>query len=194
MTTVVADLEGATDHAGIERAVITALGNKVQAPIVLVGHSAAGRHLPGLAAAVPGVALLVYVDAALANPGRSWLDDAPAERAALLRDLADDRGQLPPWSQWFPPGAVEALLPEPDLRARFLAGLPRLPLSYFTEPAPAAVWPGPQVYVRLSGAYVDEAERMRADGVPVITLDSHHLAILTDPVTIAAVIQRCLAT
>ena len=132
----------------------TALGNKVAAPIVLVGHSGAGRHLPGLAAAVPGVALLVYVDAALATPGRSWFDDAPAERAAHAAGLADEaRAGCPRGRSGSPRARSRRCCPSPSLRARFLAGLPRLPLSYFTEPAPTAVWSGPQVYVRLSEAY-----------------------------------------
>ena len=199
VATVVPDLAGADDHDGIVRAVATALRhtalrNKVATPIVLIGHSGAGRHLPGLASAVPGVALLVYVDAALATPGRSWFDDVPAERAATLRELADGQGRLPPWSEWFPPGALDALLPERGLRERFLAGVPRLPLSYFTEPAPPATWSGPQVYLRLSEAYLDEARTMRTDGVPVLTLPSHHLAMLTDPAAVAGAILRCLAT
>ena len=59
VATVVPDLAGADDHDGIVRAVATALRNQVAMPIVLIGHSGAGRQLPGLASAVPGVASLV---------------------------------------------------------------------------------------------------------------------------------------
>jgi hypothetical protein len=193
LTTVVPDLAGAADHAAIERAVsATAPPNKE--PIVLVGHSGAGRHLPGLAATRPECALLVYVDAALAAPGRSWFDDAPPDLVRTLRDLAGEDGWLPPWHEWFPPGAIDGLLPDPDLRRQFIAGLPRLPLSYFAEPAPPATWAGPQVYIRLSDAYQDEAQAMASSGAPVIVRPSHHLAMLTDPVIVADAIRTAIAT
>jgi hypothetical protein len=197
LTTVVADLAGASDHAAIVGAVTTSVTQTAphsMEPIVLVGHSGAGRHLPGVAAVQPGTALLIYVDAALASPGRSWFDDAPPELASTLRGLADDRGRLPPWSEWFPADALASLLPEPDLRRRFVAGLPRLPLSYFAEPAPPARWTGPEVYIQLSDAYRAEAARLASEGVPVIARPSDHLAMLTDPAMVAAAIRTAIAT
>ena len=194
LTTVVVDLAGANDHAAIERTVTAASRHKVRTPIVLVGHSGAGRHLPGLAVAQPDTALLVHVDASLAAPGRSWFDDAPPDLARTLRGLADDGGRLPPWNEWFPADALAGLLPDPDLRRRFVAGLPRLPLSYFAEPAPAATWTGPAVYIQLSDAYRDEADRLAAAGVPVIGRPSHHLAMLTDPAMVADAIRTAIAT
>jgi hypothetical protein len=75
-----------------------------------------------------------------------------------------------------------------------VADLPRLPLSYFAEPAEDATWDGPQVYLQLSGAYDGEADRMRTAGVPVVARRSHHLAMLTDPVMVADALRACLAT
>lgn len=192
IATVVVDLRGATQHAGIEACVVrdTAVA---EPPIVLVGHSGAGRHLPALAGAVPGVGLLVYVDAALSVPGRSWFDGAPPELAARLTEMVDADGVLPPWPEWFGPDAMAELLPDPGLRRRLVAESPRLPLSYFAEPAPPSSWSGPQVYLRLSDAYHAEAERMRATGTPVITRASHHLAMLTDPSMVADALRTCLA-
>ena len=44
----------------------------IEPPIVLVGHSGAGSHLPAIADQVGGVRRAVYVDALLPHPGRSW--------------------------------------------------------------------------------------------------------------------------
>src|SRR5690606_1459568 len=99
-------------------------------------------------------------------PDRSWFDDAPPELAARLRAMAGADGLLPPWPDWFGPQAIAGLLPDPVLREQMRGECPQLPLAYFAEAVPAPHWAGPQVYLRLSEAYVAEAERMRAAGTP----------------------------
>jgi hypothetical protein len=157
-------------------------------PVVLVGHSGAGPLLPGIAdrTAAP-VRTLLYVDSLLPQAGASWFDRAPADLADHLRGLARD-GLLPPWNEWFGAGAVEELLPDPHLRGRFVAELPRLPLSYFHEPAAASSWDGPSGYLHLSEAYDSDAAQARRRGWPVLERRGHHLSMLTDPATAAAAI------
>jgi len=165
------------------------LRDAIRGPGTIVVHSGAGALVPATGVREQRA---VFVDALLPHPGRSWFDTAPAELVARLRDLATD-GVLPPWHEWFPPGTVEDLLPDRSTRAAFIAELPRLPLAYFTEPAPgAASHAGPQhaAYLRLSDAYDEEAAQAAERGWPVERLDSHHLAPLTDPVTVADVLER----
>ena len=86
-------------------------------PVVVVGHSAAGALLPAIAEAVGDRTRgAVFVDAMLPQPGRSWFDTAPPGLEAQLRGLAD-HGLLPPWHEWFPPGSLEALVPDPAAEA-----------------------------------------------------------------------------
>jgi hypothetical protein len=156
-------------------------------PAILIGHSAAGRLLAAAGAITGRARGYVFVDAALPIPGQSWMDAAPAGRAARLREMADDEGWLPPWPQWWGEEALAGLLPDPRTRQAFAAGCPRLPLAMFTEVHPAA--PGrptaPAAYLQLSEDYADQAAQARKLGWPVARLISHHLAPLTEPGRVA---------
>ena len=149
---------------------------------VLVAHSGAGPLMAAIAGAVENPRGYVFIDAGLPTPGMSWLQSAPPELAAQLRAMAAD-GWLPPWPQWWPPETFEQQLPDAELRARFAAACPELPLGMFEEVLPPAPsWPDrPCAYLRLSDAYRDPAGRARALGWPTVELASHHLAVLTDP-------------
>jgi hypothetical protein len=149
---------------------------------VLVAHSGAGALMAAAGSVVEDPHGYVFIDAGLPTPGISWLQSAPTELSARLRDMAVD-GWLPPWSQWWPPETLEAQLPHAGLRARFVAACPRLPLGMFEEVLPPAPsWPDqPCAYLRLSDAYRDPAGRARALGWPTVELASQHLAVLTDP-------------
>ena len=151
-------------------------------PIVLVGHSGAGALLPSVAAACSGsIEAAVFVDAILPHPGATWFDTAPEGLGEHVRRLATD-GWLPPWDQWFPPGTLEPLLPDPPLRERFLAELPRLPLAYFEERAPATPEPIPRsAYLQLSDAYTEAADEAERRGWPTRRVAADHLAMLTRP-------------
>ncbi|ASR39006.1 hypothetical protein BAY61_05835 [Prauserella marina] len=197
---VVASLATGTDGPGpscprLAGLVATAVAESgVAGPVVLVGHSGAGPLLPAIAEGLPlPVAAIVFVDAQLPHPGRSWLAAAPAEIADQLRDLAVG-GMLPPWNQWFPPEAIAALLPEPEQRERFIAELPRLPLSYFEETARVTSGPDvPCAYVRLSAAYDRQATICADRGDPVVRADSDHLAPYTDPGTVSAALREAVS-
>jgi hypothetical protein len=127
----------------------------------------------------------VFVDAILPHPGKSWFDTAPAD---LRRSLQEGvmAGLLPAWHEWWPPGALEKLVPDAARRAALIAELEPIPAGFFEEPAPAARLAASAAYLRLSGAYEDEAARASALGWPVMRLPLHHLAILTQPSAVAA--------
>src|SRR5919198_109698 len=150
--------------------------------LVLVGHSGAGALLPSVAASCSGVVeAAVFVDALLPHPGATWFETAPASLGERLRRLAID-GWLLPWDQWFPPGTLDSLLPDPDLRTRFVAELPRLPLAYFEERAPAIRDRIRRcAYVQLSDAYREAADEAERRGWPTRRETADHLALLTRP-------------
>jgi pimeloyl-ACP methyl ester carboxylesterase len=198
LRTAVPDLTGAMAgpapyQPGLAQAVAGAV-DPLGVPAVLIGHSGAGPLLPGIAAAlaVP-VRALVYVDAGLPYPGQTWFERAPGELVAHLRGLASGDGWLPPWHEWFPPGSLAELLPDPELRARFTEDLSRLPAAYFEERMPAADWSGPGAYLLLSEAYRDDADQAAARGMPVAERPTHHLAMLTSPDLVASGMRDLLA-
>lgn len=152
-------------------------------PVVLVGHSGAGPHLPALATRVAGVTGMVLVDALLPHPGRSWSQTVPGALATKLKSEAVD-GRLRPWPQWWGEDRMRELLPDDELRAAFVAACPAVPVSAIDEAMPEA--PDlPAVFVQLSDAYTPESAAARERGWPVLTVEAHHLALLTDPEQIA---------
>jgi len=159
---------------------------------VLVAHSGAGALLT-LAADLAGkdgrhVAGLIYVDALLPYPGRTWFDTAPPELGEHLRGLAVD-GVLPPWDEWFPAEVIDGLLPDAAGRRAFSADLPRLPLAYFAETAPLAA-DRPGAYLRLSGGYRGEAAEAESRGWPVVVAETDHLAVVTRPGLVAGHVRE----
>ena len=150
-------------------------------PAILLGHSGAGPLLSAVGQALQQVEGYVFVDAGLPQPGRSWVDTAPLQLVEQLRAMARD-GWLPPWPEWWGPDQLTELLPDPDLRARFVGDCPRLPIGLFEEEQAAAPdWPdAPCAYLRLSDAYEASAQKARDLGWPVVELSSTHLGLFTD--------------
>lgn len=157
--------------------------------LVLAAHSGAGALLPSLVTLLgERVAGVVFVDAILPHPGRSWFDTAPAEMRERLRSGAL-MGELPSWDEWWPPGALERLVPDAGQRDALVAELEPLPLGYFEELAPAATLAGPVAYLQLSGAYDDEGKLAGRYDWPLVRLPLHHLAVLTNPEPVAAALE-----
>jgi hypothetical protein len=177
---IVVDLHDASDVASIVQAVVDAVPEDVS-PTVLIGFSAAGRLLPAIADRLGTTESIVYVDAGLPRPGLSFVDSAPAELVELVRSTVDSQGLAAPWPLWWPPQELAEILPDPAQRDAFIAQCPRLPWSYFAEPAPPVEWRGPVSYLQLSAAYQEQADQVRAEGQPVLVRDLHHLAPLTHP-------------
>ena len=160
--------------------------------LVLVGHSGAGPLLPGIAETLgPTVRALLFLDAGLPTPGRSWMEASPAELARQLAELAED-GVLPPWHEWFGPDLLPTVVPDDALRHQVVAELPRVPLAFMEEPRSSADWAGPAGYLRLSAAYDDAAELAERRGWPVRWLDTHHLAPTSRPDEVAAALIELL--
>ena len=165
----------------------------VGGPLTLVAHSGAGALVPALTARLGSrVAGVIFADAILPHPGRSWFDTAPSEMRERLRDGAA-MGELPAWDQWWPPGALERLVPGASLRDALVGELEPLPIAYFEEAAPADRYEGATAYLQLSGAYDDESEIAGRYGWPRVRLPLHHLAMLTDPEPVAAALESLTA-
>jgi hypothetical protein len=164
-------------------------------PVILVGHSGAGPLLAAAGAATGQVRGYLFVDAGLPIPEQTWMDTVPPDLAAQVREMADAQGWLPPWPQWWGDEVLAELLPDPDVRRRFTAGCPRLPLAMFEEVhPPAPQWPdAPAAYLQLSEAYEDQAARARALRWPVAKQMSHHLALLTEPGLVAGSVHELLS-
>ena len=160
-------------------------------PVVVVGHSGAGPHLPRIAARLDGVRGMVLVDALLPHPGRSWAQTVPDEFAARLRAQAVD-GRLPRWPQWWGEERMRALLPDDTLRDAFVRSCPGVPVDVIDEVMAELPEP-PAVFVQLSDAYAPETTAARDRGWPVLVLDAHHLALLTGPGLIADTLVRAAA-
>jgi hypothetical protein len=158
------------DLVSVARAVAAAPSGP---PILLVPHSGAGPLTPWLAAHVPGVVGTIFIDAGLPPAGVTGVPLAPPSFQEHLRSLADDAGMLPPWAGWWSDEAMAELVPEPDTRARLVAEMRPLPLSYFRSEVPVPPgWPAvPGAYLGFGGrAYADDLARARSFGWPVEVL------------------------
>lgn len=162
-------------------------------PIVLVGHSGAGPLLPAFADALDEpVAGLVFLDAGLPTPGRSWRDTVAPELFTSLRDASRD-GLLPRWPDWFTPDPLPRLVPDTVLRAQIAEEAPEVPLAFLKEARPSVQWSGPAGYVQLSPAYERDAATAKRQGWPVRRLNADHLAPATDPDVVAGALLWVLA-
>lgn len=156
---------------------------------VVVAHSAAGGLMGAISAlAEDRLAEIVFADAILPHPGRCWFETASDALGQALKATVGVEATIPPWDQWFPPGAIAALAPEGPMRDAFLAEIGPTPLAWFEEPAPplevvdSVGWS----YLRLSKAYEAEAAEARRLGRPTLRLDLTHLAMMTHPAEVAS--------
>jgi hypothetical protein len=66
-------------------------------PAILIGHSGAGPLLAIAGTLIGEVLSYIFADAGLPIPGQTWMQTAPPELAARVREMADQQGWLPPW-------------------------------------------------------------------------------------------------
>ncbi|WP_436501231.1 alpha/beta fold hydrolase [Actinokineospora sp. HUAS TT18] len=162
-------------------------------PVVLVGHSGAGPLLPAFAEELEdAVRGLVYLDAGLPTPGRSWRDTVPGDLYNQLRTRSRD-GQLPRWHRWFDDDPLLDLVADEALRAEIADEAPEVPLAFLKEPRPTVEWEGRSSYVALSSAYASELARAEELGWLTRRLEAHHLAAATDPAPVAVAVLEVLA-
>ena len=195
--TVVPSLLAATGagppFAGPQVEVVAAAvsASRLDGPFVLVAHSGAGSLLPAIGAALAGrVTSHLFVDAALPSPGRSRLDELHPSVRGHLRAMVDAGGMLPPWHEWWGPGSIDHLVPDPAVRERVVAELQPIAFALLEEPLPVVEgWPSaPCGYLRLSAAYVAEEATAGGLGWPVSTLAGTHLELVTAPERVAAAV------
>lgn len=176
--------DNAVSYQRLTRAAAAQIDDRAgREPFALVVHSGAGALAPAVVRQCEALCRAVlFVDALLPHPGKSWMETIPDAMRDHLRSLAAD-GCLPPWDRWWPPHVMEAVLPDRSLRERFIAGLPQLPLTYFEEAASPDTLPSdlPCGYLRLSEAYRAEADAAEEMGWPVERREMSHLATLTEP-------------
>lgn len=181
-------------HQVLVGAFADAMGEEdLTGPVVLIGHSGAGPLLPAFADALEDtVTGLVFVDAGLPTPGRSWRDEVPAELYAQLKAAARE-GRLPRWPRWFNPDPLAELVTDEQLRAEIADEAPEVPIAFLKEQRPDVEWTGPAGYVSLSAAYEADVTEAAARGWPVRRIDTHHLAPATDPDPVAVAVLEVLA-
>lgn len=165
-------------------------GDQFPGPVVLVGHSGAGPLLPAFADTLEdSVSGLLFVDAGLPTPGRSWRDTVPTELYTALRARTRE-GLLPRWQLWFPDDPLATL--DPALRAEIADEAPEVPIAFLKETRPDLEWPGPAAYLALSEAYTEDLARAEVLGWPTRALNLTHLAPVTDPEPVAEAILDLL--
>ncbi|WP_113701596.1 alpha/beta fold hydrolase [Nonomuraea lactucae] len=142
--------------------------------VILVGHSYGGMVISGVAEREPRrIRSLVYLDAFVPERGQSCFDILPWLREALA------------------PGETDYLMPPPPPE---LLGVeePRftpMPLGTHTEPSAAGFPELPSVYVHCTGQpFFAEVAAALAVRMPVRTLDTGHLPMLTAPAATAALL------
>lgn len=197
-STVLLDLRmtvaSAPVHARLIGGFADAVGDAgLAGPVVLAGHSGAGPLLPAFADVLDDpVAALLFVDAGLPTPGRSWRDTVPPQLYRQLRDRSRD-GLLPRWHNWFDPEMLTTLVPDEVRRAEIFEEAQEVPLAFLKEERPSVEWAGPAGYLALSRAYADDVASAKERGWPVRELDLHHLSTATDPVPVGAAVLDLLA-
>lgn len=159
----------------------------LEEPVILVGHSGAGPLLPNIAAnlSIPTQGY-IFVDAGIPAT-REPIPRLPRPLFEELRTKAVD-GRVPPWGTWWGDEAMQALIPNDELRAAVVEEIPSLPLAYFEESIPVIDgWEEvPSAYLLFSSAaYGEEARQARTLGWPFKECHGEHLHMLIRPDAVA---------
>ena len=159
-------------------------------PWIAVLHSGAGGFAPAVAAATAHLAGLVFVDAVLPYPGKSYAETARVDFIAQLRRGTRD-GYLAPWNKWFGADPLPALIPDIAAREAFERSLPRVPVAFLEAVSPDTTeWEKlPAAYVQLSKAYDSEAAEAEQRGWTARRAKLHHLAMASEPEKVAALLS-----
>jgi hypothetical protein len=155
----------------------------------VLGFSGAGVTLPAVAAVV-GARQVVWLDALL--PARSGATVADDDLRARIPALVEPDGRIRDWTAWWGPGALDELVPDPQLRAAIRAEGHRLPGDFYDVAVPVSgAWPEDGArYGQLSPAYDRAAAEARERGWPVVGgPGGAHLDVATDPVRVADLLR-----
>jgi pimeloyl-ACP methyl ester carboxylesterase len=162
------------------------------AGVVLVGHSYGGMVITGVAAlASERLKQLVYLDAYVPADGQNEVDLWPAAmRAEIETDEAAVRGLRPP------PTPAFLGVTDPELARWIEARITPHPLATYSEPVPAGnTWSAalPRAYIHCTGVpttpiFAPFAREAKAAGWPVAEIATSHMAMLTAPREVAALL------
>jgi hypothetical protein len=155
---------------------------------VLVGHSGAGAVMPLVShRLVPRPSLTVFVDAGL--PPCTGTFTAGGDFLGTMREFSTD-GMLPRWSDWWPPGVLETLIPDSEQREVVERELPQIPLRFYESPieVPEGWCAYSGAYVLLSEGYLNDADEASTRGWTVVTRPGQHLDIVCDSEAIADIL------
>ena len=152
-------------------------------PLILVGHSGAGMLLPAIReVSKRPVAGYIFVDAGVPHDGMSRLDFFEGEEANAFRERATG-GFIPTWSE----DDLAEVIPDAEMRHRFVGELTPLPLAVYEEPLPVFEgWPdAPCGYLQFSPFYAPYAEQARREGWAYRRLEGGHFHMLVEPKAVA---------
>ena len=175
------DLRGATNSPRDFSAFVLNCCPKAE---VVIGHSGAGAFLPAIADRVDAV-VTVFVDAILPGEDPPFL---PSQRFVdVINELPIREGLLPPWHQWWPAEAINALIPDNTVREAVVAEISAIPRSFYSDSIdfPRSWWTRPAAYLQLSAAYGAELNQAKAWNWPTIEHTGGHLDLVVHPTEIA---------
>lgn len=163
--------------------------------VVLVAHSLSGILIPSLIARLPHrIVHVVFVSAAVPEPGASYLDGLPRTQRLFLRVVLQiqKRGVLTP--AWAARRALCNDLDEPTT-SLVLENLTREAPGLYTEPLPGTIPASmPVLYVKLTADHgfspaLQDRMIARLQNTRVEELDAGHLPMLGHPEQLAAIIR-----
>ncbi len=166
--------------------------------VILIGNSYAGMVITGVASKMPErLKLLVYLYAYIPDDGQSEADLLPAEIFATRQAEAAKRGGL---IQSPPP--VSFGITDPVLEEWIKTRMTPHPLDTYTEPVSsgdarsAAI---PRIFIHCTGnpdttpdPFAPSAAKARSRGWKVNNMETGHLAMLTAPQQLAAILFQVL--
>ena len=161
--------------------------------VTLVAHSFAGYVAAGLLARDPArISTVIFLDAVLPQPGRSWFDVMGPDVEAYMTAIARD-GAVP----WFTREQLDQLYPGHGISDADLAWMrPNLapqPIATYAEPAIAEPLDPTRtrlVYIRCLRTAPPAAD-VDGSGWTVRTLDAGHWPMVTHPEDTARLIGEC---
>lgn len=165
--------------------------------VVLVGHSAGGSVLPGVADRCEDrLKELVYLDAFVIDEGESLMDVEPPDSREAFMAIAREQGdgwRIPPQKQ-----ALERWgLDDPADREWVWERLTDMPLKVSTDPVEAplgAVNRLPRTFIDLTDpknpGVIPSTERARAEGMEMREIATGHDAMVTAPAELAGLLDE----
>ena len=150
-----------------------------------------GGLLAARLASALGASGMICLDAALPPESGQTATVDPAFHS-FVKSLPLEDGTLPPWNEWWPIDVFEGVDVSPDLRARVLGDIPRLPLNWFDDTFEMPPWPETKrAFVRTSSTFIQAAQQAEALGWAVEKLRGTHMHPATHPDQTAKAIISC---